>query len=162
MQVQLIIKDTFSILDCSDNKMVKINPNEIQKQKKEKYLHCSLLWSSNDLWLIQEQKMLWAWMEKSESGLNGHVESYLGMASITTSERTFETYPQFLQISIEAKGNTTAKNIYLRVCCAIKFEEHSVNCCAINRIYIYTNSPVRVLYCPVRGVSLMFVRRRWR
>ena len=60
MQVQLIIKDTFSILDCSDNKMVKINPNEIQKQKKEKYLHCSLLWSSNDLWLIQEQKMLWA------------------------------------------------------------------------------------------------------
>jgi len=38
MQVQLIIKDTFSILDCSDNKMVKINPNEIQKQKKGEIL----------------------------------------------------------------------------------------------------------------------------
>ena len=57
MQVQLIIKGTFSILDCSDYKMVKINPNEIQKpKKKEKYLHCSLLWSSNDLWLIQRAK----------------------------------------------------------------------------------------------------------
>ena len=76
-------------------------------------------------------------MEKSESGLNGHVESYLGMASITTSERTFETYPQFLQISIEAKGNTTAKNIYLRVCCAIKFEDETNK--ARSHIYIPTH-----------------------
>jgi len=76
-------------------------------------------------------------MEKSESGLNGRVESYLGMASITTSERTFETYPQFLQISIEAKGNTTAKNIYLRVCCAIKFEDETNK--ARSHIYIPTH-----------------------